>query len=177
LSGAEVRFVVRRAGVGDARGIALVHIASSDDAYAPLAGQWRAEGIEERTAKWAAGLGEPDRLVLVAEDAHGVVIGFVIGGPARRREPGAELEIYAIHVSPPHRGRKVGEALWNAACLELRGPGLVALYVDTLAELRACSFYERHGGEVVERRVTDFLGARRTHVTYRWARGARSDSS
>jgi ribosomal protein S18 acetylase RimI-like enzyme len=168
--------VLRKAGVGDARAIARVHIASSEDAYAPLAGRWQAEDVEQRTARWAASLGEADRLVLVAEDADGVVIGFVTGGPARRREPGAELEIYAIHVSPAHRGRMVGDALWNEACRKLRGPELAALYVDTLAELRACSFYERRGGEVVERRATDFLGAGRTHVTYRWARGARSDS-
>jgi hypothetical protein len=49
---------------------------------------------------------------------------------------------------------------------------LSASSVDTLAELRCCSFYERHGGEIVERRPTGFYGATRTHVTYRWAEGA-----
>jgi hypothetical protein len=50
------------------------------------------------------------------------------------------------------------------------------MYVDTLAELRVCSFYERHGGVAIARGDITFLGALRTHVAYRWARGVRSDS-
>jgi hypothetical protein len=49
------------------------------------------------------------------------------------------------------------------------------MFVDTLAELRACSFYERRGGQVVERRPMDFHGATRTHVTYLWSTGASSE--
>jgi ribosomal protein S18 acetylase RimI-like enzyme len=113
---------------------------------------------------------------MVAEDARGMIIGFVGGGPARRPEPAAEREIYVIHVHPEHRGRGVGDALWCAACNELRGSSVVAVYVDTLAELRCCSFYARRGGTVVERRIVDFHGASRTHVTYRWARGVPSAS-
>jgi ribosomal protein S18 acetylase RimI-like enzyme len=169
--------LVRRACVGDARAIALVHIASSDDVYAPLAAEWPADDPDERTARWARNLGEENRLVLVAADADRSVIGFVTGGPARRREPDAELEIYGIHVFPGDRGRGVGDALWNAACRDLRGLDLKAMYVDTLAELRVCSFYERRGGKVVERAVTDWYGAQRTHVTYRWALGVRSDAT
>jgi ribosomal protein S18 acetylase RimI-like enzyme len=168
--------ILRKAGVGDARAIALVHIASSDDVYAPLAGEWRAVDPDERAARWARSLGEENRLALVAEGADGTVIGFVSGGPARRQESDAEFEIYAIHVCPWHRGRGVGGAMWNAACRDLRGSRLAAMYVDTLAELRACSFYERHGGKVAERGVTTFHGAQRTHLTYRWASGLRSDS-
>ncbi len=168
--------VLRKAGVGDARAIARVHIASSDDTYAPLAAQWQTDDPDERTARWARSLGEENRLVVVAEGADGAVIGFATGGPARRKEPDAALEIYAIHVHPGSRSRGVGDALWNAACRDLRGSQLAALYVDTLAELRACSFYERHGGKVVERGATTFHGAQRTHVTYRWALGVRSDS-
>jgi ribosomal protein S18 acetylase RimI-like enzyme len=169
--------ILRKAGVGDARAIALVHVASSDDAYAPLAAEWQADDADERAARWVRSLGEGNRLVLVAEGADEAVIGFVNGGPARRREPDAAFEIYAIHVWPTHRGRGVGDALWNAACRDLRGSDLAAMYVDTLAELRACSFYERHGGRVVERGMTTFHGAQRTHVTYRWALGVRSDST
>jgi hypothetical protein len=53
--------LVRRACVGDARAIALVHIASSDDVYAPLAAEWPADDPDERTARWARNLGEERR--------------------------------------------------------------------------------------------------------------------
>jgi len=166
---------VRRAGAADARSIASVHIASSNDAYAPLAACWPAEDIDARAAKWAKRLTEEASLLVIVAEDEGAVVGFAAGGPARRQEPHTEVEIYAIHVTPTLRGQGVGHAIWNAACSALRGPALAAIYVDTLAELRACSFYERHGGQVTERASTSFLGALRTHVTYRWKQGARSD--
>ena len=45
-----------------------------------------------------------------------------------------------------------------------------------VAELDGCcSFYERHGGQLTERRPIDFHGATRTHVTYLWPSGASSE--
>jgi hypothetical protein len=49
------------------------------------------------------------------------------------------------------------------------------MYVYTLAELACCSFYERHGGQLCERFPTDFHGAERTQVTYRWLSGVPSE--
>jgi ribosomal protein S18 acetylase RimI-like enzyme len=169
---------IRSATVGDAAAISSVHVASRDDAYAPLAVSWPTDNASERTAMWLEILRKQDEypLVLVAE-LDGTVVGFVSGGSARRTEPGSELEIYVIHVHPAHRGRALGADLWSAACHALRGPALASMYVDTLAELRCCSFYERRGGHVAERRPIRFHGARRTHVTYRWASGAPSEQS
>ena len=167
--------MVRAARIDDAEAIASVHIASSDEAYAPLAAEWASADTATRAARWEKSIAETTSrlpLVLVAEDTLGRVIGFVSGGHARRTEPAVPFEVYVIHVHPAHRGRAIGDALWIAACRELRGPQLAALYVDTLAELRCCSFYERHGGQLIERRRTDFHGATRTHVTYRWTDGA-----
>ena len=59
--------VVRKADISDARGIALVHIASSDDTYAPLAAEWQSDDEGERTARWAKILSEQNRLVMIAE--------------------------------------------------------------------------------------------------------------
>ncbi|HVH45245.1 MAG TPA: GNAT family N-acetyltransferase [Labilithrix sp.] len=167
--------VMRPARSDDAAAIASVHIASSDDAYAPLAGTWPQADHSARTALWAESL-SGRTFVLVAEDTDGAVIGFVSGGAARRPETAVELELYVIHVLPGHRNRGVGSALWRAACRDLRGVELAPMYLDTLAELACSSFYERHGGEVVERRPMDFHGAERTHVTYRWSQGASSEA-
>jgi ribosomal protein S18 acetylase RimI-like enzyme len=164
--------IVRSARLEDAAAIASIHIASSDDAYAPLAAEWHPADPAKRAAVWAKTLAEAGAaLVLLAEDTDGTVIGFVSGGKARRTEPATELELHVIHVHPEHRGQGVGDALWSAACGEVRGSELTAMFVDTLAELRCCSFYERHGGELIERRPVSFQGAERTHVTYRWAHG------
>jgi phosphinothricin acetyltransferase len=168
--------LVRRARVGDAAAIAAVHIASSDDAYAPLAAHWPPADPVKRAAAWTKTLSEEDPRapVFVAEDA-GAIVGFGQSGPARRSEPSADVEVHVIHVLPAYRGRGIGDALWTAVCEEIRGPNLASMYVETLAGLACCSFYESHGGELVERRPTSFYGAERTHVTYRWSRGAPSE--
>jgi ribosomal protein S18 acetylase RimI-like enzyme len=170
---ASIGTLIRRARVVDAPAIAAIHIASSDDAYAPLAAVWPSADAAKRAAMWTETLSaeDPRCPVFIAEDETGAVIGFCGAGPARRSEPLAEVEIHVIHVLPAYRGRGIGDALWKAICLETRGPNLASMYVDTLAELACCSFYESRGGEVIERRFADFHGATRTHVTFRWLRG------
>lgn len=156
---------VRRATIEDAATIAAVHIASADDAYRPLAAEWRAPDAVAREAMWRETLASG--LVLIADDG-----GFAHGGPARRAEPNVTDEVYAIHVLPAQRGRGLGTALWNAIRAQLG-----ALYVDTLGELACCRFYERHGGQRIEERPFHFYGAERTHVTYRFAITAASRQS
>jgi len=168
--------ILREATASDAAGIASVHAISSEDAYAPLAGEWSAPTIERRTAMWHASLEGGAERVLVAEVA-GTMVGFVSGGHARRARVVADVELHVIHVLPAHRGRGIGAALWERACGILRGPELASMYVDTLAELRSCGFYAARGGQVIEHRPTDFHGAIRTHVTYLWNRGTSSAAS
>jgi ribosomal protein S18 acetylase RimI-like enzyme len=167
---------VRRARVEDAAAIAHVHIASSDDAYAPLAAVWPIADAERRAGLWRETLAEPDgpSPVFVAED-EGSVVGFARGGPARRNVPEMDVEIYVIHVLPAFRGRGIGGALWTAVCSTIRGPDLASMYVETVTELACCAFYEGHGGAGAYRRPMAFHGAPRTAVIYQWARGAPSD--
>jgi GNAT superfamily N-acetyltransferase len=167
--------VVREALPSDVDAIVRTHVESSEEAYAPLANAWPAVDLERRRALWAgwvdeAQRGDGGRVELVGE-VEGRVVGFISGGPARQRERGAELEVYVIHVLPSQRGTGLGSLLWSAACQRLRGPGLRSLYVSTLAELRCCSFYERHGGQVLSRRPHLFHGAERTEVIYLWPAG------
>jgi GNAT superfamily N-acetyltransferase len=164
--------MIRVATVADADAIARVHIASSNDAYAPLAKEWQAPDLAERTRFWGSVLSAPrdDRADLVAshEDA---IIGFISGGPRRENDVDAELEIYVIHILPEHRGRGVGGALWADACARLRGPTLRSMLVETFAELRCCAFYERRGGQIAAREAEDFHGGAVTRLVYRWAQG------
>jgi ribosomal protein S18 acetylase RimI-like enzyme len=164
---------IRPAVLDDAEQIARVHIASSDEAYAPLAGDWPIADLQRRVESWREWFSAPDiskRTLLVA-DAGTELVGFVGGGAARRQEPNAATEIYVIHVMPLRRGHGIGGQLWQAACAAIRGDARESMFVETLAELRCCSFYESHGGEVVERTPKGFHGATRTLVVYRWGRG------
>lgn len=164
------RAFIRRARQSDAEGIAHVHIASGDDSLAPLAHEWPVSDVVRRAEQWAASLQVADRLYVVATVADQVV-GFIGGGPPRRQETPDAVEIYVVHVLPAHRGKGIGGLLWDLACTTLRGPALAPLYLETLAELPCCAFYDARGGEVLTRRAGTFFGGAVTHLAYYWPAG------
>jgi GNAT superfamily N-acetyltransferase len=169
---------IREATMPDADAIARVHIDSSQEAYAPLAQEWPAADLDARRARWERFLTrwqqDSERFGLVAE-VDGRVVGFIVAGPARRDDVGAEVEVTVIHVLPEHRGKGVGSMLWAAACERVRGPALRSMYVETLAELRCCSFYEAHGGELASRTTETWYGGAVTKVVYLWREGMASE--
>ena len=160
---------VRAATVDDAAAMARVHIASSEDAYRPLAAAWDAPDLEARTRGWASWIEASGRVDRVAE-VDGEVVGFISAGPGRD-DAVRSLEVYVVHVLPEQRGAGVGGALWADACDAVRGEALEPMFLRTFAELRCCRFYEARGGEVLERRPGEFKGGAITHLVYGWAQG------
>jgi GNAT superfamily N-acetyltransferase len=169
---------IRSAEANDSRDVASVHIQSSEDAYAPLAKAWPAPDFADREAQWRTRFqtesGDANRVDLVAE-LDGCVVGFASAGSARRANESAEVEVYVIHALPAHRGNGIGRLLWKEACGRVRGKELRAMYVDTLGELRCCSFYEAHGGQVAQRHPREFHGGAVTEVVYIWPPGHSSE--
>lgn len=164
------RAVIRHARPSDAVGIARVHIASADESLAPLARQWPASDLARRIEQWTESLQAPDRLDMVATIADEVV-GFIGGGPPRQQNIPGSVEIYVVHVLPAHRSLGIGGRLWDVACSTLRGPALSPLYLETLAELPCCAFYNARGGEVLTRTDGTFYGGAVTHLAYYWPPG------
>lgn len=164
------RAVIRPARDSDAEGMARVHIASADDSLAPLAREWPAPNLGRRTEQWAASLQAQGRLDLVATVADEVV-GFIGGGPPRQKDIPGGVEIYVVHVLPAHRGKGLGGQLWDLACATLRGAAHAPLYLETLAELPCCAFYDARGGEVLTRAAGTFFGGAVTHLAYYWPAG------
>jgi ribosomal protein S18 acetylase RimI-like enzyme len=164
------RAVIRRAGPSDAEGIARVHIASADDSLASLAREWPASDLVRRTEQWAVSLQAAGRIDMVATVADRVV-GFIGGGPPRRQDVPADVEIYVVHVLPNHRGSGIGGQLWDLACTTLRGAAHAPLYLETLAELPCCAFYDARGGQVLTRSAGTFFGGVVTHLAYYWPAG------
>lgn len=93
------------------------------------------------------------------------------GGPPRQQKVPGAVEIYVVHVLPVHRCAGIGGKLWDLACTTLRGPALAPLYLETLAELPCCAFYDARGGEVLTRAAGAFYGGAVTHLTYYWPAG------
>jgi GNAT superfamily N-acetyltransferase len=137
---------------------------------APLAPEWPAQDLGRRTQHWVASLQAARRLDLVATVADEVV-GFIGGGSPRQQATPGAVEIYVVHVLPAHRGAGIGGQLWDFACTTLRGPAHAPLYLETLAELPCCAFYDARGGEVLTRTAGTFYGGAVTFLGYYWPAG------
>lgn len=174
---------VRPSQPADVDAIVRIHVESTAEAYAPLAKTWpavvSAVDMEKRRGQWLGWVREgqqPDaQRVEVVVELDGSVVGFSSAGRAREQAHGAEVELYVIHVLPRYRGAGAGALLWSEACRRVRGSELRSMYVSTLAELRCCSFYERHGGQLLSRSPRAFHGAERTEVIYFWPSGHSSE--
>ena len=93
-------------------------------------------------------LGDPDRLVLVAED-HGDVVGYAFAGledydyMSLRGPAGA---LYDIIVDPDFRGRGLGRRLLDAILEDLRSRGTPRVVLSTATEnVPAQRLFERAG--------------------------------
>src|SRR6266545_7080984 len=76
---------VRKAKVEDASGIAFVHVRSWQVAYRGHMPDEFLDGldVEKRTNMWREVTQDPDKIVFVAEDWDGNIVGFSALGPSR----------------------------------------------------------------------------------------------
>jgi L-amino acid N-acyltransferase YncA len=114
----DVAVEVRRGMAGDAKGIAEVHVASWQAAYAHVftAEYLAALSVPEREERWRVALGHDDAVVLVAEDS-GVVVGFASAGSCRDDDAHdrSRGELHAIYVRPDYWDTGTGSRLHDEA--------------------------------------------------------------
>ena len=164
--------LVRRAGVGDAAGIAAVHVASWQRAYRGLmpAGLLDSLSVPARTQRWVQNLGstESGAATFVAE-LDGEVIGFASIGPCRDEDAETAAELWALYLHPRHWDAGHGHVLHTHAVQALAATGAAeaTLWVLTTNE-RARRFYERHGWAADgATKVVDLAGAELAESRYR----------
>ena len=139
---------VRPARPEDAQALAQVHVTSWQACYRGLLPDTllAAQSIPHRARQWTAWLTEPDapRGIFVAEDAPGVLAGFVACGPAR--EAPASGEVYAIYLRPDLFGRGWGRPLLETATAWLTARGYPEALLWVLeSNARARRFYAAAG--------------------------------
>jgi ribosomal protein S18 acetylase RimI-like enzyme len=145
-----MKYVIRRARVEDAPGIAKVHVETwqahyrgqvPDDFLARLS-------VENRTTVWAESLllAKPNYLTLVAEE-DGVIVGFCDVGPSRDPDASETIgEMNAIYVRPSEHRRGIGLALMNEALRFLHEGGFTEATLWVLrTNLSTIKFYEANG--------------------------------
>lgn len=151
---------VRRAERRDAAAIGEAHAEAWRVGYANLFSASSLEAlVAERRTRWTGLLAEGhlDGDLIVAEDADGVVVGFIHVGPAHDEE--YHGGVYGLYVQPGAWGSGVAAALLTegTSCLLDRRHRLLHLWAHRDAE-RARRFYEKHGWTLTGRTMDHDLG-------------------
>lgn len=147
------------AGAEDAPAIAALHVTSWRSAYKGLVpDEFLAGPVEDdRRMLWESRLSMPDasQLVLKAVDGRGTMAGFTC--VLRDADPAWGPLLDNLHVTPDLRGRGIGAILLSASrrwSSEV-SPGLPMHLWVIEGNTRARRFYDREGGEVVERQLLE----------------------
>lgn len=164
--------MIRAAVVGDARGIARVHVESWRTTYRGIFPQGVLDGlsIEDRAELWKKMLagGAGGLVTLVACDGEGEVVGFASGGAERTGQLGCDGELHAIYLLEGWQGRGLGRALVRRFAAELCARGFGSMAVWVLARNPAVRFYEALGGKVIGEQRIERAGEWYTEIAYGW---------
>ena len=140
---------IRKATAQDAPAIAFVHVRSWQVAYRGHMADAFLEGldVEKRANLWRELAQDPDKIILVAEDVEGDIVGFSALGRSRDADANPNIaEVAAIYVHPDQWRKRIGRALLSASLDQVRKCGFdqVTLWVLE-GNQRARSFYESFG--------------------------------
>lgn len=151
--------VLVAAGPEDAPAIAALHVTSWRSAYKGLVPDAFLAGPveEDRRTLWESRLSAPDdsRLVLKAVDDRGTMVGFTC--VLRDADPACGPLLDNLHVAPDLKGRGIGALLLQAsrAWSSAVAPGQPMHLWVIEGNAQARHFYDREGGEVVERQILE----------------------
>jgi ribosomal protein S18 acetylase RimI-like enzyme len=164
----DILITVRQALIGDAEGIARVHVSSWQTSYRGIVPDEMLDNLSvaRREAYWQGALAGED-VVFVAE-AGGEIVGFASGGAARELE-GYDGELYAIYLLEAFKRQGLGARLFAAVREALAARGYASLMLWVLRDNAAGrAFYERLGG-VPAGEKAEMMGAfEAVEVAYGW---------
>jgi GNAT superfamily N-acetyltransferase len=152
--------ILRAAVQADAAGIAAVNTQSWRETYPGIMPEKRMANLNEESCKrnWENSLSNPGN-TYVAE-LQGKIIGFVSGGANRHNdycETGlgdeCESELAAIYLLQEYHGRGIGKALFELFAQAMRDANYSTMVVWVAEKNKSTRFYERMGGELVDRKI------------------------
>lgn len=182
-----VTATIRRAGAGDARAIARVHVECWRSAYAGIipdrvmvdmsvddkASFWRGMVLRSGTREAV--------LVASVSDAggrSGEIVGFASCGPADRRSSGGgpgggglagfDGEVHTLYVLPDWQEQGLGRALLSSGFRALKRAGFSSAFVWVLAQNPSRFFYEAMGGHRIGERAESLWGVELPEIAYGW---------
>ena len=160
---------IRPADPRDAAGIAEVHAAAWQNAYAGIIPHKAlCMMIGRRDHRWWSRAIRRGTSVMVL-DLGGLIAGYVTYGLNRARALPQDGEIYEIYLRPEYQGVGFGSRLFAAARGRLASHGCKGLVVWALADnAGALGFYRGQGGEPVAEGAETFNGRKLSKIAFVW---------
>lgn len=160
---------IRPADPRDASGIAEVHAAAWQNAYAGIIPYKALRSmIGRRDHRWWQRAIRRGTSVMVL-DLGGLIAGYVTYGLNRARALPQDGEIYEIYLRPEYQGVGFGSRLFAAARGQLASHGCKGLVVWALAENGgALEFYRGQGGDPAAEGAETFSGRKLSKIAFTW---------
>lgn len=143
----------RRATADDAPGVAKVHVESWHKSFAGIVPQKFLDNltVEKREPAFRERFGDANYKMFVAETKRDGIVGFADFGAARANNFPFEAELYAIYLLREFQGRKIGENLFKVCQKTMIADGINSMYLMALEVSPYKSFYEKMGGQIVDK--------------------------
>ena len=164
-----MKFVVRRAELEDAAGIAHVQVESWGTTYTGIVPDAFLSSMnrEVQTQRWQSLLAGDANLAFVAEDETGI-FGFASGGSIREAVLEYDAELYAIYLLLQRQKQGIGRILISNLASGLRARGFQSMLLWVLEANPSVSFYKCLGGIPVTQKLIQLGGVDLPELAFGW---------
>jgi ribosomal protein S18 acetylase RimI-like enzyme len=137
---------IRRAVSGDENGIAKVHVKSWQSTYKGIMKDdiLNNLSVERREKSWKEEI-DANKIIYVALNNEGQIIGFISGGRSRSTEYSYDGELYAIYILAEYLRQGIGKKLISQLANELIAIGYQSMIVWVLRDNPAINAYKELG--------------------------------
>lgn len=160
---------IKQADIGNAKGIAQVHIDSWKTTYRGIVPQDYLDRLdyEIREQQWRSNIAVSQ--VFIAETEDKQVAGFSTGGKERTGNYGDAVgEVYAIYLLQEYQGRGFGKQLIKPIIDNLQQQEMDELIILALEDNPACGFYSNLGGKAIDQLDIEIAGKKLKETVFYW---------
>jgi L-amino acid N-acyltransferase YncA len=127
---------IRKAELGDAQGIAKVHVDSWRTTYKDIIPEDYLNNLsyEQRTKLWKKNITREDSYVVIAENKEGQIIGFADARRKENNEVRNSCDLTSIYLLENYQGIGIGKKLFKDLFMNFKQKGFEEIFVEVLEE-------------------------------------------
>jgi ribosomal protein S18 acetylase RimI-like enzyme len=167
-----VSVTIRPATIGDAAGIAAVHVRSWRETYPGLIPQDVLDNlsVEQRTKDWQEWLSKQQQMFVAHKSEQ--IVGFVAGGKSRKPDFSYRSELYGLYLLQETQGSGVGRSLFETLGKAFQDQNTPDFYLWVIeGNTQSRQFYERMGGQAFSEKIEEERGYTLKEIAYGWPNG------